>query len=162
MSTYTLEIDTDVRPEDLIALAAQRPGFRRAAAGEVEDAGRSVALGPGLWVVATSADVESADLTEGTLGFRPTASVSFVENGRGVPDETRYEAMVAAAASLLGTVAGDAALEFECSIVLLVRRNGHLTINTKWDNDQWSDATAGRGLLRRSIPLASIAALADL
>ncbi len=160
--SYTLEIDTELGAEELVDRLTQQPGFRRPGTDEPGGACRSIAIGPGLRIVASPADEEDVDLAVRMFGFRPTASVSFIETGRDVPDDIRYPEMVAGVMRLLGATAGDAVLYFEESMVLFQRRDGQVTINTKWDDGQWPDGAKGRGHLRRSIPSAGGEALADL
>ena len=165
MSTaYTLEIETRLTPRDLIAVIASQPGFRDADAGSADapTQGR-VALGHGLLVVAGPADEDEIELTLGTAGFRPTCSVLFVDmRRRDVPEDVRYTAMVGAVVTLLATVTGDAAMDFDCSLLLFIRRDGRVTVNTDWDEAQWPGDSPCRGLLRRSMASATLAALAPL
>ncbi len=160
--SYTLEIDTELEAEKLIDRLVQQSGFRRPGADEPGGASRSIATGPGLRIVASPADQEDVDLAMRTFGFRPTASVSFIDTGRDVTDEIRYPEMIAAVVRVLASGKGDAVMHFEDSMVLFRRRDGQVTINTKWDDDQWPDGAKGRGLLRRSMPSAGAEALADL
>jgi len=160
-TAYTLELATDLAPSDLIAIVAAQPDFRRPEAGA--PAYERVGLGPGLRVVAGLADEDEADLTRSAVGFHPTCAVSFIEmRRRDVPEGVRYPAMIGAVVALLGEVEGDAAMDFACDILLFRRREGHVTVNLEWDEAQWPDDSPGRGLLRRSMPSATLAALAPL
>lgn len=141
--TYELEIDTDRDPEDLIARLARQPGFRSCNVDETGEAGGSIALGPGLRIVAIVPEQEDALLTQDLLGFTPTVSIIFIETGRDVADDIRYPAMITAVVAVMAEIAGDAVLSFDDSIVLFLRRSGRVTINTDWDEGQWAAAAPG-------------------
>ena len=96
------------------------------------------------------------------VGFRPTVCLALVNTKGDVAEDVRYPAMIAAVLHLLEGVPGDAGLHFDYGTILFQRLGGHITINTAWDEDQWPDGTPGKGLLRRCLPQASVAALPGL
>jgi hypothetical protein len=97
--------------------------------------GEGIATKRGTWIHATDTKVPSWSVMPEDFGFTPTVTVSFRQD-KFTDTLAQTDDMIRLTSYLLDHVPGDAALHFEFEYIMLLRRDGELSLNER--SDIWS------------------------
>ncbi len=120
---YSLEIATDLRPDDVARLLARDISLKQVGTTELEGKAVTVSVG--------AQDKASQDIVYENYGFRPTINIVLDLHPSDGYEEGK-ELIARATVAILRQVNGDAALFYNGEMPILQRCYGHLTIKEGW------------------------------